>query len=234
MQQPILNLLGITRREVDIYLLLVEKGALSAREISEQLNIPYTKVYTYLSKLQKLGAVIIEEKPRPQRYRALPPVDIYKKLVSATSEALRQIKPFFDSLQLIYESKQVTPTFLTLIKGREKIVELIEEVIKSTETEVYVALPFIELLTHRLLTAIVEESRRVAIKMLINDQLRPHLDLPPRIEVRTTQEMFGGGVIGNAVVIFVRHGGELSGIYSNERHLIEIARTYFNHLWQRH
>ncbi len=233
MMQNISTALGIGKRELDIYLTLVERGDLTARDISEVLKVPYTKVYLYLSKLEKLGIVTPVEKTRPQRYRAMAPMEVYRKLVATVSESLRQIKPFFDSLQLIYESNvQITSTFLTLVKGVEKINQLVEEVIKSADGEVYMAIPFRELLTYRLLATVVEESRRVEIKMIVKENLLP-LELPPRVEVKTIGEMFGGGAIGSAAVIFVKYGGEISGIHSNDRYLIEIARTYFIHLWQK-
>lgn len=227
----LLSLIGVGRREVEIYVTLVERGALTAREIADILGIPYTKVYAYLSKLEKYGVVTAEG--RPYRYKASPPAEVYKKLVSMASESLRLLKPYFDSLQLAYESKysEARPTFLTLVRGVERVGDLIMEVLAGAEEETYLALPFQELLSYRLLAAVVEESKRVNIKLLTTVELRKTLNLPPRVEVRTTTEMFGGGAIGSAVVIFVKHRGEITGVYSNERYIIDIARTYFNHIW---
>ena len=53
------------------------------------------------------------------------------------------------------------------------------------------------------------------------------------MEIKTVNEMFGGGAIGNSVLIFVKYGGEISGVYSNERFILEIAITYFYNVWQK-
>ncbi|MEM1597095.1 MAG: helix-turn-helix domain-containing protein [Pyrobaculum sp.] len=231
----LLATVGLTTREVEIYLTLVEKGSLTARELADALHIPYTKIYAHLEKLEDLGLIHADRQQRPARFRARPPLEVYKHLVSATSQVLREVKPYFDSLQLVYESRysEAMPTFLTLIKGTDRVAELIQEVVETADAEAYLAIPFEELVTYRLLAAIVEESRRITIRVLTTQSLRPRLNLPPRVEVRSVSEMFGGGAIGGAVLIYVKYGGELSGIYSNERYIADIARTYFNHLWQK-
>lgn len=68
----VLALLGIGRREIDIYLALVEKGPLTARELSDQLGIPYTKIYAYLDKLRNHGLISPERAVRPAKFRATP------------------------------------------------------------------------------------------------------------------------------------------------------------------
>jgi hypothetical protein len=78
-----------------------------------------------------------------------------------------------------------------------------------------------------------EESKRLSVKILTTERLRARFDLPPRVDVRIVQEMFGGGAIGTAVTIFVKYGGEVTGLYSNDKFLSEVARTYFDHLWRR-
>jgi sugar-specific transcriptional regulator TrmB len=230
-----LTLLGVGKREIDIYLTLVEKGSLSAKELSEQLGIPYTKVYSYLSRLEKLGLVLPERAVRPAKFKAAPPADVYKKLVGVAADMLRSLKPLFDSLQMVYESRYaaVAPTFLTLLRGAERVAELIQEVVATAEGEVYLAIPFEELVDYRLLAVLSEESKRLSIKILTTERLGARFDLPPRVDVRIVQEMFGGGAIGTAVVIFVKYGGEITGLYSNDKFLIEVARTYFDHLWRR-
>jgi Predicted transcriptional regulators len=155
--------------------------------------------------------------------------------VGAAADALKSLKPLFDSLQLAYESRHVVvaPTFLTLVRGVERIAELIQEVIATAEDEVYLAIPFEELVNYRILAVISEESKRLSVKILTTTRLTHKFDLPPRVEVKTVQEMFGGGAIGTAVVIYVKYGGEITGVYSNDKFLIEVARTYFEHMWKR-
>lgn len=231
----VLVLLGVGKREIDIYLALVEKGPLTARELSDQLGIPYTKIYAYLDKLGSLGLISSERAARPAKFKATPPAEVYKKLVGAAADVLKSIKPLFDSLQMAYESRYaaVAPTFLTLIRGAERVAELIQEVVTTAEDEVYLAVPFEELVDYRLLAVIGEESKRLTVKILTTERLRTRFDLPPRVEVRAAREMFGGGAIGTAVTIYVKYGGDITGIYTNDKFLIEVARTYFDHVWRR-
>ncbi|MCU7786569.1 winged helix-turn-helix transcriptional regulator [Pyrobaculum sp. 3827-6] len=233
--ENLLDLVGLSKREVDIYTVLVESGELSARELAERLGIPYTKIYTHLEKLHKMGLIAPVGGRRPLKYRATPPAEVYKSLVNRASEILKSLKPLFDSLQLIYESKHATaaPTFLTLIRGAERIIDLISEILSASDGEAYLAVPFPELVTYRLLATIAEESKRIKIMVLTTEKLKDRFQLPPRVEIRALPEMFGGGAIGNSVLIYVKYGGEISGVYSNERFIIEIAKTYFHNVWQR-
>ncbi|ABL88182.1 transcriptional regulator, TrmB [Pyrobaculum islandicum DSM 4184] len=228
------KLLGLGQREIDIYITLVEKGELTARDIADILKIPYTKTYIYLDKLIKLGFITRNEKSRPVKFKASPPIDIYRSLVNILSVTLKTLKPIFDNLQTIYESRYATaPTFLTLVRGSDRVGELIVEILKSSEDVAYLAFPFPELITPQIVDTLIEESKRIPIKMLVTEELIHRLNLPPRVEVKTVAEMFGGGAIGGAVVIYVKYSGEISGAYSNDRFMIEIARTYFIHVWQK-
>lgn len=230
----VLRLLGLGEREAEVYLVLVERGPLTAREISETLKIPYTKAYIHLRRLEELG-LSSREASRPHKYRARPPSDVYRLLVSRASEALRAAKGIFDGLQAIYDARhpEATPTFLTVLKGVERVKDMVREVLASAEAEAYLALPFPELATYDLLATLEAESRRIQIKVLTTERLKGSLRLPPRVEVKVLEEMFGGGVIGAAAILYVRYGGDIAGIYSNERYLIDIARTYFRHLWDK-
>ncbi|MEL9991760.1 MAG: helix-turn-helix domain-containing protein [Thermoproteus sp.] len=228
-----LKALGLDDRDLAIYALLVERGPLTAREIAEAVNTPYTKIYQHLDALEAWGFVERLE-GRPARYAAKPPLEVYRGLVSFMSTALRALKEQIDMLQALYEARYggASTTFIALIRG-EKVHNLIEEVIKSSDGAVYVALPYPELITPSIMETIKEESKRIEVKLLSTKRLVGYIDLPPRIDVRALDDMFGGGALGNSAVLVVKHGDGLLGIHGNERYLLDIAKTYFNYLWDK-
>ncbi|MEM3766482.1 MAG: helix-turn-helix domain-containing protein, partial [Candidatus Bathyarchaeia archaeon] len=62
-----LKKVGLTDYEVDAYLTLLEKGALTARQISYGAQIPPSKVYQVLNSLEKKGWIEVSRK-RPSKY----------------------------------------------------------------------------------------------------------------------------------------------------------------------
>jgi sugar-specific transcriptional regulator TrmB len=232
-KKSVLKALGLEERDLAIYALLVERGALTAREIAEMVGIPYTKIYQRLDALEGQGFLERIE-GRPARYAARPPAEVYKGLVSYASAALKALKEQLDLLQTLYESRygKASTTFIALIRG-DKVMELLEEVIKASDSAVYVALPYPELVTPRVMAAIEEESKRIEVKLLLAKKIAKYVYSPPRVNARALEDMFGGGALGNSALLVVRHGEGLLGIHSNERYLLDIAKTYFNYLWDR-
>lgn len=61
------SVLGVTKTELKIYLMLLNKGKCTAKELSDIINIPYTKVYGILSRLEKRGWIKKDSKKKPDR-----------------------------------------------------------------------------------------------------------------------------------------------------------------------
>jgi len=96
-----------------------------------------------------------------------------------------------------------------------------------------IATPYVELLDHRILSVIENISRSNEVRLLITQDLIDHVkDLPPRIHIRMRDKLFGGGSIGtDGVVLVIKHGTDYISLYSRQDYIIDIAKTYFNYLW---
>ena len=69
-----LRSIGLTDYEIAIYLTLISKGPMDARELSEASGVPYSRIYNILTQLEKDKKWIIkEEESRPSRYFAKSP-----------------------------------------------------------------------------------------------------------------------------------------------------------------
>jgi len=224
--------IGLNERELEIYSTLVERGPLTARDLADHLKIPHTKVYEYINRLEKMGA-IKRIGGRPVKYAATPPLELYGKLINNINNIIKNIKQYFEFLQSVYELKyNIDQPFITILKG-DKVISMVSEVLRSSDVEVYLALPFEEFMTYEFLYLLEEESKKRLVRLLTTKNIFDKLKLPPRIEIRILDDMFGGGIIGNSTILFVKHKGELLGIYSNDKYILDVARTYFNHLWNK-
>ncbi|MCK4498674.1 TrmB family transcriptional regulator, partial [Candidatus Bathyarchaeota archaeon] len=68
----VLKELGLTLYESAVYMTLIERGVLSASEVSEGTQVPFSKVYEVLNNLERKGWVDVEQ-GRPRRYFPKPP-----------------------------------------------------------------------------------------------------------------------------------------------------------------
>ena len=233
----ILGRLGLGTYEVRTYLALVEGGPMTAREAAEAAGVPYSRIYSVLKRLESLGAVS-KTGGRPERFFAMPPIQVYGKLVDSVERVVGELRELMEGLQAVYESRYLErrhlseSTFLNIIRGREQILSFAVDVLEGASEKVYVALPYMELLDYRLIDAIMSVSRHADVYLMVTEPIREALgDVPPRIGVKVRSEMFGGGFITSVVLLVVKHAGELLGVYTNDRYLVDIAKTYYAHLW---
>ncbi len=69
-----LKSIGLTDYEISIYLTLISRGPMDARELSDASGVPYSRIYNILTQLEKEKKWIIkEEESRPSRYFAKSP-----------------------------------------------------------------------------------------------------------------------------------------------------------------
>jgi len=95
---------GLSGYEAKAYISLCLQGPSTARRVAEAANIPYTKVYDVLSKLERRGMVEALE-GRPLRYRAIPPSQVAEDLRGQLSRMAAQAEEALaEELQPLYAS----------------------------------------------------------------------------------------------------------------------------------
>ncbi len=234
--QELARLVGLTSYDIKAYIALVENGPLTARDIAVKANIPSSKVYSVLQKLYRLGYVEIDDKKRPEFFYAVSPLDVFSRLMQRFSEYINSTKPLIDSLQLMYESTykgKVTAQSesLYVVRGLDSTKELIMKSMGYRNLDV--ATPYIELLDYRILSMVEEVSRNNEVRLLVSQDIINYVkDLPPRIHIRVRDKLFGGGFVGvGGVVLVIKHGTDYISLYSRQDYIVDIAKTYFNYLW---
>jgi len=233
-----LRTLGLSQYETRIYFKLVEKGPMSAKQLSEEARVPYTKIYAVLSSLESKGLVKVDRNSRPHIVSSVPPLEAYLKLKTNIEQKLENLRKEAEFLQEIYEyshSGLAQREFITIIRGEKSIVNrAISIVSTATGTKIRVAVPFSRLFDLKLKDTLIRESAEKPILVLAVKELKPLLeDLPARIEVKYLDHMFGGGIISDReVLLVVEHRGEILAAYSNFEYIVEIAKTYFDYLWR--
>jgi len=128
-----LRSIGLTDYEISIYLTLISKGPMDARELSEASRVPYSRIYNILTQLEKDKMWILkEEESRPSRYFAKSPDEalvIAKKqysltLINTAKMALYFVAQDYEFLDVFYEEIKKARA-----RGVTDIRLLVEEVI---------------------------------------------------------------------------------------------------------
>lgn len=233
--------IGLTEYESLAYLSLVRSGELTAREVSGSTSIPYSKVYSVLDRLERKGWVEVKG-GRPRKYYPRSPIEALR------AEHLRMINRFernresiVAELQPLYEQREIKERpEIWIVRGTENVASNLRETLGRAKRELMVAIPWItpELLQMVFPSIELLRDSKVNILLLTTTEALKSIDsyLVYIAEVRTRDEMFGGGVVadGQETLLFLGQGGaeqQTLAIWSDHVGLTMIAKTYFEHLW---
>jgi HTH-type transcriptional regulator, sugar sensing transcriptional regulator len=91
---------GLSKYEARAYLTMVGKGSLAASEIAYYANLPRTKIYQTIKKLEKKRLAIIS-KQKPLICSAIPPEEAFAEIVNLHERRVKNMKKIVDRLQKI-------------------------------------------------------------------------------------------------------------------------------------
>jgi sugar-specific transcriptional regulator TrmB len=232
---------GLTDYEIRSYTSLLEIGPATASELSEACDVPYSKIYEVLGSLEKKGWIEMEH-GRPSKYYPKPPsvaMEITKSQLEAklkTNEGL-----VLDELQPLYEKKGVRERpDIWIVRGDFNVLARIRETVEQAQEEILAAVPAIPDPIAEMLVPLVKNMVEKGVKVQLMTMKRPMsasmTKLAKLCEVRSREQMFGGGIIadGREVILLLGQEGEEAiglAIWSDHVGLAKFAKNYFEYLW---
>ena len=201
-----LKAIGLTDYEISIYLTLISKGPMDARELSDASGVPYSRIYNILTQLEKSKMWLIkEEESRPSRYFAKSPDE-------ALIIAKKQYNDSFDghsnkiihTLTPIYQSHD-TPIKIALYVHRESDVCINRALalINMAKTSLYLVSTELEFLD-----VFYEETKKARargvtdIKLLVEEESlgdKKYKNLLNKYnsicEIKSRDQIFGSSII---------------------------------------
>jgi sugar-specific transcriptional regulator TrmB len=96
---------GLSKYEARAYLTMVGKGSLAASEIAYYANLPRTKVYQTVKKLEKKRLAVVS-KQKPLICSAIPPEEAFSEIVNLHERRVKNMKKIVDRLQKINDQAQ--------------------------------------------------------------------------------------------------------------------------------
>ncbi|MHA2393841.1 MAG: TrmB family transcriptional regulator [Promethearchaeota archaeon] len=201
-----LRAIGLTDYEISIYLTLISKGPMDARELSEASGVPYSRIYNILTQLEKEKLWIIkEEESRPSRYFAKSPDEALIIAKKQYSDSFNDhSSKIIHTLNPIYQSHD-TPIKIALYihRGRDVCINKALSLINLSRTSIYLVstkLEFLEVFFDDVKKArargVTDLRLLVEAQALEDKNFRALLkNYEPLCEIRWRDQIFGSAVI---------------------------------------
>ena len=233
--------LGLTLNEMKVYMLLLNSGPLTAKEISDYAEVPFSKIYIVLKSLEDKGW-ISSVRERPLKYVALAPDEAVRKAKvkkeKEWEEAASRIIPI---LQPIYDARTIPETpEVWIVRGEKNVSSKVIDLVLKSQYELLLAI-------HAKMESLFEKASLLDrmgglynpahIRILIPKELVEDAEcfLKFGAELRYRDNMFGGGVISDAKEALLLLGDServSTAIWSTHSSLIYLAKLYFEKLWE--
>ncbi len=127
----ILQQLGFSKNEVDIYLASLELGLSSAQDIAKKATIKRTTAYSVLDSLVQRGFIGKTKVQRKTRFLVEPP----DKLLFMVSNLQSQLSKLLPELQALYNAKQTKPK-ITFYEGKGAIQNVYDDTLREKPKEI--------------------------------------------------------------------------------------------------
>ena len=230
-----LKIFGLNKYEASAYVTIVKRSVSSAREISKFSGVPYSRIYDVLDSLEKKGWIFIES-GKPLRYKANDLKRILEKIEKKTmNELLEAKKALINELEPFF-AKTVKKVGVWITRDKEKILEKVEDMIKTAKKSLYLMIPYIpkEIITDvkKLEKLVLERSDTIEVRVILGEKY-PNVD--ERLKIKFCKEKTGWAVIKDEEEAFYASPcieGEEIGLWTDEKELVKINVVMFKYLWQ--
>jgi len=230
--------LGLKETEARVYLSLLG-GSADAKQLSERAGVPYSKVHTILARLIR-GSLVEERRGRPMIYeakRAEEGLAEYRR--QAEEELQRKVKSAEEAINELVMADDSEKPDIWIIRNQEEILKKSYQILNGARSEVKLAMPIAPNWAVSLMIPVLMrlKSEEVSLKILLTNQSEAEGFSKAKefAEIRVRDKMFGGGVIVDnmeALLFIGSNGPSVSlAIWSNHAGLVQVARTYFDYLW---
>lgn len=224
-----LEKIGLTGYEIKAFTSLLKTGEITASELSQQSNVPYSKIYEILGMLEEKGWVGSDES-RPTKYFAKSPNSALQTTKQRAEEAFaRNEKIILNDLNPIYKkSGTAERPDIWVLTGTMNIVTKILEMIDMCREEVLIAIPKAgeELVKQALPKLRHLHDKGVKITILTSDRFDKNVikGLTRLATVNIKKGLFGGGIISDKHNVVILLGPEIS--HSNASEIIAICTDH--------
>ena len=242
--------LGLTQYETDAYIVLLEKGLLTATECSAASGVPRPRCYDVLRSLMEKGLVRMEP-GRPVRYSSIPPdiglLNLYKAYKSGVERDIeskeRTMKFLLDNLSQMYNKGDYGNIEEYVWVSKENLNPLsYVEILRDVKNVFYLITPYSESIDREMefYNALLDAlNRGVSIKLIqpisgiVNFQAYDYL-IARGMEIRHMLNPHGFFSISDDGVFIrlIKENRYVGSVRIKDEFTRETMYDYFNRVWE--
>lgn len=199
---------GLSKYEARAYLTMIGKGSLAASEIAYYANLPRTKIYQTMKKLEKKRLAIIS-KQKPLICSAIPPEEAFAEIVNLHERRVKNMKNIVELLQKINDEGQRpkgSEERRYFILDANSTLAKISDLIANSRSSITAMLdPWgLRLFSQCKLSLIKAITNDIRIRLVLGSQCIGNeniFSLPEGIELRITAE----STLSNLIIVDTSH-----------------------------
>ena len=229
---------GLSKYEARAYLTMIGKGSLAVSEIAYYANLPRTKVYQTVKKLEKKKLAVIS-KQIPLICSAIPPEEAFAEIVNLHDRRVRNMKKIVDSLQKINDESQRpkgSEERRYFILDANSTLEKISSLIANSRSSVTATLdPWgLRLVSQckpsvvRALTAGVRQRMILGSQCIGNENV---FQLPDGIELRTAEVVSNLIIIDSSYMVSIDSSNGKAAFFASTDSFAMLQAKNFEELW---
>jgi sugar-specific transcriptional regulator TrmB len=229
---------GLSKYESRAYLTMIGKGSLAVSEIAYYANLPRTKVYQTVKKLEKKRLAVIS-KQKPLICSAIPPEEAFSEIVNLLERRVKNMRKIVDRLQKINDESQRprgSEERRYFILDAHSALEKISSLIAGSRSLVTATLdPWGLRLISECKPSIVRAlTAGVGVRMILGSQCIGNenvFQLPEGIELRTTEVVSNLIIIDSSYLVSVDSSNGKAALFASTDSFGMLQAKNFEEAW---
>ena len=229
---------GLSKYEARAYLTMIGKGSLAVSEIAYYANLPRTKVYQTVKKLEKKKLAVIS-KHKPLICSAIPPEEAFAEIVNVHDRRVKNMRKIVDSLQKISDESQRprgSEERRYLILDANSTLERISTLIAESRSSVTATLDSwgLRLLSQCKTSVIRALGAGVRLRMILGSQCIGNeniFQLPDGIELRTAEVVSNVIIIDSAYMVSIDSSNGKAAFFASTDSFAMLQAKNFEEAW---
>lgn len=230
---------GLSKYEARAYLTMIGKGSLAVSEIAYYANLPRTKVYQTVKKLEKKKLAVMS-KQKPLICSAIPPEEAFTEIVNLHDRRVKNMRRIVDLLQKISDDSQRpkgSEERRYFILDANSTLEKISTLIANSRSSVVATLdPWGLRLISQCKSSLVKAlTTGVRLRMILGSQCignENSTELPEGIELRTAEIVSNLIIIDSSYMVSIDNNNGKAAFFSSMDSFAMLHARNFEEAWR--
>ena len=229
---------GLSKYEARAYLTMIGKGSLAVSEIAYYANLPRTKVYQTVKKLEKKKLAVIS-KQKPLICSAIPPEEAFAEIVNLYDRRVKSMRKIVDSLQKINDEShrpKGSEERRYFILDANSTLERIRTLISNSRSSITATLdPWGLRLVSQCKASVVRAlTAGVRLRMILGSQCIGNenvFQLPDGIELRTAEVVSNLIIIDSSYLVSIDSSNGKAAFFTSTDSFAMLQAKNFEEAW---